>query len=446
MPSLQETWNALFNDWQDMLHDDSDHGTAWLPLNNGHQGTAPVACAPQTPAELDALRQECRALACTNEFAINGHENRISYIVGTGHQYRVLARRGQRPPPELLQAAQCEIDCFLRENRWSQRQQELVRRCDRDGEAFLRFFVSSTGRLQVRMIEPTWVATPIEHAHRPEASWGILTERYDVETPLGYFVAGEFVSAEHVQHRRSNVDANVKRGLPLYAPVRKNLRRAEKLLRNMTAVAEIQSAIALIRKHRAGTRQGIEALAAQGATPITNGTGQSTLVRRFAPGTILDAPGSVDYEFPASQLNAASYVAVLQAELRAIASRLVMPEFMLSSDASNANYSSTLVAEGPAMRMFSRLQAELVSEDLHVMERVIQTAMTAGRLPRDTWTLLDIVAAPPSLAVRNQLQEAQRYQIELANGILSPQTWSQRVGLDYDQEQENRRKGLGTRD
>ena len=41
---------------------------------------------------------------------------------------------------------------------------------------------------------------------------------------------------------------------------------------------------------------------------------------------------------------------VLQAELRAIASRLVMPEFMLTSDASNANYASTMVAEGPAVQ------------------------------------------------------------------------------------------------
>ena len=46
----------------------------------------------------------------------------------------------------------------------------------------------------------------------------------------------------------------MKRGLPLYFPVRKNLRRVEKLLRNMSAVAEIQSAIALIRRHRHGTR------------------------------------------------------------------------------------------------------------------------------------------------------------------------------------------------
>ena len=32
------------------------------------------------------------------------------------------------------------LDAFLLENAWSRRQQEIVRRCDRDGEAFLRLF------------------------------------------------------------------------------------------------------------------------------------------------------------------------------------------------------------------------------------------------------------------------------------------------------------------
>ena len=66
---------------------------------------------------------------------------------------------------------------------------------------------------------------------------------------LGYWIDGQLVDAAEIQHRKANVDANVKRGLPLFFPVRKNLRRAEKLLRNMSVVAEIQSAIAVIRKH-----------------------------------------------------------------------------------------------------------------------------------------------------------------------------------------------------
>jgi hypothetical protein len=155
------------------------------------------------------------------------------------------------------------------------------------------------------------------------------------------------------------------------------------------------------------------------------------------PGTILDAHANIEYDFPAASVDAANFVAVLQAELRAIASRLVMPEFMLTSDASNANFASTMVAEGPAMRMFARLQAEQVCDDLEVIWRAVRSAVAAGKAPRETESLIEIQAAPPSLVVRDQLQETQRFRIENAVGILSPQTWTQRDGLDYDQEQAN---------
>jgi hypothetical protein len=130
-------------------------------------------------------------------------------------------------------------------------------------------------------------------------------------------------------------------------------------------------------------------------------------------------------------------VAILQAELRAVASRLVMPEFMLSSDASNANYASTLVAEGPAMRFFARLQAEMIADDLAVMRRVVTHATAAGRLPGEALTQIEIQAAPPSLKVRDERVETDINRIEFESGILSPQTWSLRRGLDYEQEQKN---------
>ena len=72
---------------------------------------------------------------------------------------------------------------------------------------------------------------------------------------LGYWLEdGEYVAAADMQHRKANVAANVPRGVPLFYPVRRNLARAEKLLRNMAAVSDIQTAIALIRKHRAAGR------------------------------------------------------------------------------------------------------------------------------------------------------------------------------------------------
>jgi hypothetical protein len=87
--------------------------------------------------------------------------------------------------------------------------------------------------------------------------------------------------------------------------------------------------------------------------------------------------------------------------------------------------------------MFQRLQAEQIADDLEVLWRVVENAVRAGRLAREALSTIDIQVAAPALAVRDALQEAQVARIEFAHGILSPQTWAQRRGLDYAQEQEN---------
>ncbi|MBX9788605.1 MAG: phage portal protein [Pirellulales bacterium] len=433
---LLEAWLELGNQFVDPREPLFDGDGAWLPLGAGQHGAASPAWTEQS---LQRLRDECRALAAHNEFAINGHENRISYIVGAGHTYRATVRKGRTAPADLPAAVQTLLDDFIFDNRWHARQQEAVRRRDRDGEALLRLFTASDGATRVRFVEPDQLATPPVYAHDPAASLGVLADRDDVETVRGYFIDGELVAPDDLQHRKANVDANVKRGLPLFAPVRKNLRRAEKLLRNMSVVAEIQSAIALIRRHRAATRASVERFVSDTAdlTAAEPAASRTSNFRVFGPGTILDAPGGIEYDFPAAALDAGKYVTVLQAELRAIAARLVMPEFMLTSDASNANYASTMVAEGPATRMFQRLQAEQIADDLDLLWRVVRRAAAAGRLPADALDAIEIQAAAPSLAVRDPLAEAQVARIQSASGILSPQTWSQRSGLDYDQEQAN---------
>ena len=103
-----------------------------------------------------------------NEFAINGQENRISYLVGPGHSYRATICKGMHDSPDAALAAQKLLDRFQRENRWQERQQEIVRRMDRDGEAFLRFFVDPSGLTRVRFIEPDQISTPPLLATDPE--------------------------------------------------------------------------------------------------------------------------------------------------------------------------------------------------------------------------------------------------------------------------------------
>jgi hypothetical protein len=440
--TLLEAFDALWDNFVDPREAYADTMDGWwLPVGGTPGQAAPFGGVPFNEQTLGELRAQCRRLAATNEFAINGHENRVSYIVGAGHSFRAGVCKGMDASCELALAVQKVLEQFVEENRWQMRQQEIVRRMDRDGEAFLRFFVGSDGLTRVRFIEPEQVAPPASLASDPSASFGIQTDADDVESVAGYYVDGEFVPARDVQHRRANVDFNVKRGLPLYAPVRKNLRRAERLLRNMSIVAEIQSAIALIRKHRGASRSGIEQFVADNAVAgfpdPGHSNGRTRHYSQYGPGTILDAPAGMEYDFPARGLDASSFVAVLQAELRAIAARLVMPEFMFTSDASNANFASTMVAESPAIRMFERLQAGLIEQDRAVMWRVVDNAIAAGKLPPGVRDVVEIQIIPPALAVRDQLQQAHVDRIAFQNGILSPQTWSQHLGLDYDQEQKN---------
>jgi len=114
----------------------------------------------------------------------------------------------------------------------------------------------------------------------------------------------------------------------------------------------------------------------------------------------------------------------------------VMPEFMLTSDASNANYASTMVAEGPAVKMFGRLQHEMIEEDLEVMWRVVRSAVETGRLPAESLASVDIQAIPPTLSVRDRHKEALADQILVRNKAMSTQTMSMRHGLDPEREQQ----------
>ncbi len=431
--AFDELWDT-FVDPADAVCDTD--GSSWNRLAGGcANGASGVPF--RNEQELAEIRNECRRLAVANEFAINGHENRISYIVGSGHAYRAVARRGHQADDALTLAVQLVLDEFIRLNHWRRRQQEIVRRKDRDGECFLRLFADSDGMTRVRFVEPAQVAAPTERLADTAASFGVQTDPADVETVLGYWIDGQLIDADEIQHRKANVDANVKRGLPLFFPVRKNLRRAEKLLRNMSVVAEIQSAIAVIRKHKAATAAGLADFVANGAdaTVTNSSTGRTSHFRRYAPGTILDAMAGTDYEFPAAGIDAGRYVTVLQAELRAVASRLVMPEFMLSSDASNANYSSTMVAEGPAVKMFDRLQHEMIEDDTALFGRVVRNAVAAGRLPAESLAAVEIRGVPPTLAVRDRLKDSQADQILVRNGAMSVATMALRAGLDPEQEE-----------
>jgi hypothetical protein len=204
----------------------------------------------------------------------------------------------------------------------------------------------------------------------------------------------------------------------------------------MSIATEIQTAIALIRKHQQATKEAVRSFISAKADQMRSASGTTENVLRYGPGSILDVPAGQDYDVP-PQLDPSKTVAALQAELRAIASLLVMPEFMLTSDASNSNFASTMVAEGPAVKNFESEQKTQIEYDLELINDALEFAADSGLIGKTDLEQVTIDVEPPAVQTRNKLEEAQVRQIDMALGILSPQTATSQIGQSYDQEQTN---------
>src|SRR5580704_3786719 len=115
---LAEACTELWDSFVDPREAYWDDDGGWLPLAMpGGRGVG-LQSLFVNEQQLREIRIECRLLAAVNEFAINGHENRISYLVGQGHTYRATARKGHATDPRLVAEAQAVLDAFLLDTKW----------------------------------------------------------------------------------------------------------------------------------------------------------------------------------------------------------------------------------------------------------------------------------------------------------------------------------------
>jgi len=143
----------------------------------------------------------------------------------------------------------------------------------------------------------------------------------------------------------------------------------------------------------------------------------------------------------ASQGVGPAFVTIEQAALRTIGTNWCMPEYMISGDASNANYASTMVSESPFVKYCQAEQAKYAASNRRIFWKVLWFAWQAGRLGAIDWAELrkrvEIQIEPPDVATRNVDQETARNKTLYESGILSDETWAGREGLDYLQEKQN---------
>lgn len=434
-----------------------DSGTyPWdeVGLKSGYRpGGAYGLPALRGPIALERARNVGRWLWAENEFAIGAHRLRQSYLVGSGVQWRMVPWNLDAEDEALTEAANEVIRAFVEENRWPLVERETVLRADRDGESFLRLFSNASGPLRVRFIEPENVQQPdwaVTEEIERKLQYGVETAPGDPSHMVAVYIAdgpGEpqrveavnrLTGLRHIVHVKQGTDMNARRGWPLLWPARRNLSRAEKLMRNMALVAALQASIAIIRKHESATKQEAETFldANRDLLATNNATGKSTRYRGIDGGLVLDTGPGITYEAPISSVDASNNVEVLRAELRSVASMLNMPESMFTSQI-DGSFAGSLVAEAPFVKYMESEQNRLLWDLKAIVRAAVEHEVFWGRLPDRVLRDYQLQAEFPSLEVRDFLKETQKRQIEAQSGVLSVKTWRAKAGYDDAVERRN---------
>ena len=112
-----------------------------------------------------------------------------------------------------------------------------------------------------------------------------------------------------------------------------------------------------------------------------------------------------------------------------------MPEYLVSADAGNANYASTLVAESPFVKAAEAGQAFYVETFREALWKLVAARAANSRLS----DRVRIAVQSPRVSTRDRESETRIRRMLHDAGLLSKQTWAAQEELDYETEAANLR-------
>ncbi|MDO8631469.1 MAG: phage portal protein, partial [Phycisphaerales bacterium] len=331
----------------------------------------------ETEMDLAQIRGSARNLVKLTGVRTGALDALTNYVLGPGFTFKAASPDGMKTEPELLKSVQHFIDETLDENEFTgDMDREIHLRSREDGESpvALELRPGGKGKVKLLVIEPDQIVQP--HNARALDDWLDLTEQFPscwkfgvhtregrTDEHLGYHIvydgAGrdwDYIPVSRMQFVKRNTTRNAKRGVSDFFEVVTDLTREAKLCRNMVTGASLQAAVAWILKPPTGSTQAqVQSLADANAIykyskPGVSGSTTTQYVKKYQDGTILHtSPGGEYADMPGHERNAGFQI-VGQYALRRIGTRWNMPEYLISGDASNANYSSTMVAESPFVK------------------------------------------------------------------------------------------------
>ena len=399
---------------------DADEGD-WMSLGGSHIGHGGQLGTKGSGSSLDAdtLRTTARQLARRHPYAANYLRLLEVYVAGAEPRPTHEPRPGQAVDPDLLATADRLWTDFLdrSDGHWSIR--EHARRSWRDGETFVRKFSDGHGMPAVRFIDPERIGS----VSGTDSNAGLVPDGIDAETTIAYLKIAsdgglaERINARDMLHSRVSTDSNELRGRSVLEPLIESLDRFDGWLDIELQARKLQASIVLWRKVSSGGSFG---------QPAGSGPRQEAI----GAGTIVTTGPTTDLQFLQPATNFGDAVPLGRMLLLSAAAAAGVPEFMLTADASNANFASTMVAEGPAVKLFLAHQRWLGNELSRLWRWVMQDAVDADLLPVDALDKMQPRWIFPELVARDRPAERRADVALVAAGVLSPAEVARRDGVD----------------
>lgn len=366
-------------------------------------------------------------------------------------------------------------------NRMAIRQFEIPLRLFRDGEVFIHCMDKDengrpTGKTTVRFIDPLQIKNPPNvQLQDQQTRSGIETDPNDIETVTGYWVqdrvdVSKFTKfpAVEVIHLKIYADADQRRGETLLQAVMKMFTDYKQWLDNRIILNKMRTAIVMIRKIT-GTPSQVQQIADQ-APNATNVRSGETKKQNIRGGTILNANAGVSYEMLSPNINAQDVKEDGRNIKLNMAAGTQIPEYIFG-DASNANYSSTMVSEAPFVKaiefwqiylefFFQQLFKKVVtnaskqslvkppSDDEFVRklrgigplneqvdnEEKLRELMPEGKMETPTEIFFGVDIQWPEIIHRNIKELTDALMVARTNGWISDSTCSSVLGYEYNEE------------
>ncbi len=346
-------------------------------------------------------------------------------------------------------------------NNWDIKSKEFIKRLFRDGEVFIRWFKSSLGFNVFRFIDPA----EIKAGTSGKSTFGIETDPNDYENIISYHreykdgnntIQSEDIPAEEVDHWKIMVDSDVKRGVSFFQGLGKYITEYEKWLDGRINLNKIRQIWNVVAEPVAGTTT-ISDLKSKFADTIKDAASGGEKNKKVPkPGSILFSKG-MKWDLKSLNINASDTADDGRAIQLMIAIGTNFPEYIIRADASNANYSSSMVSESPFVRAMESWQDFVEKCFKQIYKRVTKPAIDNNSIPKtykakvttfdydkqedieseeDRKTSTDCVVNFATLIHRDLKQDTDAVQIHIAEDLCSKKTASGKFGYKWEDEQE----------